>query len=422
MTHAVQRRTVAVLAAATVLGGLGVGASISAGSLLIAEITGNPALSGFGATLSTAGAAAAGIPLARLAMRKGRRIALSFGNFIAFSGALLVILAAALPLSWLLFVGLGMLGVGSAVQLQSRFAAADLAAPQTRARDLSLVVWSITVGAVTGPNLLLPGAWLGERLGLPGLGGVFIFTAIAQLLAGIVVWFALRPDPLLTAQAAARDRANAATSGSARAADAASSPAEKRAATIRQYAVIVAIAMGHAIMVGLMAMTPLHLHEYGASVTFIGFTISLHVAGMYALSPLAGMLAGKIGSRAVMMIGFVILAISAVGTATAGANGTLIQISLTLVGLGWCAVTVAGAALLTELTPDSVRPRRQGQSDTAMNIAGAAFGAVAGVFFTAGGFPLLSVIAGALLVIGVIATIQTRLPHEIVGEDRAPME
>ncbi|MBC9955380.1 MFS transporter [Leucobacter sp. cx-42] len=412
----IQRRTVAILAIATILGGLGIGASFSAGALLIADITGNPAISGLASTLSTAGAAAAGIPLARLAMRKGRRIALATGNLIALCGAIIVILAAALPAASLLFVGLMLLGVGSAVQLQSRFAAADLATAKTRSRDLSLVVWSITIGAVTGPNLLAPGAWLGERVGIPELSGVFVFAAVAQLLAGLVVWIMLRPDPLLTAQAAV------VATGVDTGATVLPTAALRREASIRQFAVIIAIAMAHATMVGLMAMTPLHLRDHGASVTFIGFTISLHIAGMYALSPLAGLLAGKIGARPVMVLGFVILGISAVGTATAGENATLIQVALTLVGLGWCAVTVAGASLLTELTPNAIRPKRQGQSDTIMNIAGAAFGAVSGLFFSAGGFPLLSIIAGALMVVGVMATIRSGSAVGKASNHRAPVE
>src|SRR5690606_26027764 len=42
----IQRRTVLVLASATVLGGLGAGATLSVGALLLAEVSGNEAISG----------------------------------------------------------------------------------------------------------------------------------------------------------------------------------------------------------------------------------------------------------------------------------------------------------------------------------------------------------------------------------------
>jgi hypothetical protein len=48
---------------------------------------------------------------------------------------------------------------------------------------------------------------------------------------------------------------------------------------------VAAVALSHATMVALMSMTPVHLREHGASLTIVGFTISLHIAGMYA-SPL----------------------------------------------------------------------------------------------------------------------------------------
>ncbi|WP_025134971.1 MFS transporter [Leucobacter sp. PH1c] len=405
----VQRRTVLVLALATILGGLGVGASLSAGALLIADITGNPALSGFGSTMNAVGAAIAGMPLARLAARRGRRIALATGNAIAVLGAVLVVLASAQRWSVLLFVGLAVLGIAVAVQLQSRFAAADLAAPENRARDLSLVVWSITIGAVTGPNLIGPGEQLGTALGLPGLSGIFFFTIAAQIAAGLVVWIGLRPDPLLEA----RRLAELAPTPAAAAAPGTSAPAEvsdpapaARASRTPQFLAIAVIAIAHAVMVGLMAMTPLHLTHHGGSITLVGLTISLHIAGMYALSPVFGALTSRLGPIPVVLGGFAVLGIAALGTAFGGDSVPVIQTALILLGIGWCMVTVAGAVLVTELTPSAERPTRQGQSDTTMNAAGALFGAASGGLFALGGFPLVSLIAGGCIVIGALLTIR----------------
>lgn len=409
-----QRRIVIVLALATILGGLGVGASLSAGALLIADVTGNPALSGFGSTMNAVGAAVAGMPLARLAARKGRRIALATGNMIAVLGAVLVVLAAAQRWSVLLFVGLAVLGIAVAVQLQSRFAAADLALPERRARDLSLVVWSITIGAVTGPNLIGPGQQLGEALGLPGLAGIFFFTIAAQIAAGLVVWFGLRPDPLLEARRLSALAEEAAEEEAAVARAALPDPtqtvpapaAPEPVSAMPQYLAIAVIALAHAVMVGLMAMTPLHLTGHGGSVTLVGFTISIHIAGMYALSPVFGMLTTRIGAIPVIVGGFLVLGIAALGTGFGGESVAVIQIALVLLGLGWGMVTVAGAALVTELTPSAVRPARQGQSDTSMNAAGALFGAASGALFAAGGFPLVSIVAGALILVGLLVAIR----------------
>ena len=396
-----QRRIVWVLALATVLGGLGVGASLSAGALLIVDITGAESLSGFGSTMNALGAAIAGIPLARLAAKRGRRVALTTGSAIAVIGAVVIILAAATRTPVALFLGLAVLGVAVAVQLQSRFAATDLAAPSRRARDLSLVVWSITIGAVTGPNLIGPGERIGELIGIPPLAGIFVFTVLAQALAGLIVWVGLRPDPLLRARAVAAEPVPPGTNPTA-------DPAGGIRATsaVPQFLAIAIVALGHAVMVALMAMTPLHLTHHGGSVTLVGFTISLHIAGMYALSPVFGVLTSRVGPLPVAFGGFAVLGLAALGTGFGGATVWIIQAALVLLGVGWSMVTIAGASLLTSLAPIDVRPKRQGQSDTLMNAAGAAIGAASGVVFAFGGFPLLSIVAGVLIALGALAAVR----------------
>lgn len=422
----VQRRTVAVLATATMLGGLGVGASLSVGALLLAEVSGNEAISGLGSAMFGAGAALAGMPLARLATRRGRRRALVSGSLVAMIGAVVAILATVVGQWWILAAGIAMLGVGSAVQLLSRFSATDLSLPRNRARDLSLVVWSITVGAVVGPNLLGPGAFIGELLGVTPLAGVFVFPFIAQALAAIVNYFGLRPDPLLAAREV-RARAHeleVLNAGEDTSVDSKTenqqeglasmleagpiAPVTAPVGTVRsaQLRTIFVIAMAQAIMVALMAMTPLHLMHHDGTPELVGFTLSLHIAGMYALSPLFGFLAGRIGALPTITIGWVVLLIAVAMAYYSGSSHLLIQISMTLLGVGWGLVTVAGAALLTEITPVDERPLWQGRSDTWMSAAGAVAGALSGVVFAIGDFSFLAIVTCGLLALGAVASMQ----------------
>ena len=404
----VQRRTIVVLAIATILGGLGVGASASVGALLLAEVSGNDAISGLAAATTNGGAALASIPLARLAAKSGRRKAVVLGSTIAMLGAVIAILGAAIGFWPVLALGIGTLGVASAVQLLSRFAATDLALPQHRARDLSLVVWSITIGAIVGPNLMVPGAVVGEWIGVTPLAGVFVFTVFAQLGAALVNWFGLRPDPLLAARALQEEQERLAHAQVAQ--PGVESPAPLTGApTQAKVLTIVIIAVAQAMMVGLMAMTPLHIMHHGGTEGIVGITLSLHIAGMYALSPVFGLLASRLGRIPVIVVGWGIFLIAIVLVYRAGDDFLLVQIALTLVGVGWSAVTVAGAALLTDITTLDERTVWQGRADTSMSAAGACAGVAAGIIFAMSNFSFLALVAAVVLIIGIMSSVYPKL-------------
>lgn len=382
---AVRRRTLAVLSAGQILGGIAFGATISLGAVLSAELSGNDSLSGWAAAAVTLGAAASAIPLASLARTRGRRPALALGLGVALVGVLVVISATALRAFPLLLAGIFLIGAGQAANLQSRFAAADLATDKSRGRDISIVVWATTIGAVLGPNLVGPGEQLGSVVGMPPLTGPYLFTVVAQLLAVALYLLTLRPDPLLLAQRMARD-ASAHGTKIARA----DRPVAARFA-------IVAIAGSHAVMVAVMAMTPIHLLHHGATLTVVGLTISLHIAGMYALSPLFGWLADRLGRVTTILIGQVVLAASLLVAGVGAESAVAVTVSLVLLGLGWSASTVAGAALLTEMTAENLRTRRQGRSDLVMNLVGAGGAIGAGVLLSWIGFGGLAFVALAVV-------------------------
>jgi MFS family permease len=388
-----QRRTVGVLAAGQVLGGVAFGATVSLGALLAADLSGEDGLSGFATASVTLGAALAAIPLARLAGRRGRRVALTLGNGLALVGIAVVVAAAAVRSFPLLLVGVVLIGMGNAGNLQSRFAATDLATDRRRARDLSVVVWATTVGGVAGPLLVGPGETVGQALGMPHLTGSYLFSFVAQMAALALYLIALRPDPLLWAQ-------RLAASGAARAGHI--SDIDRPCAA--RYAIF-AVAGSHVVMASVMAMTPVHLSHMvrGGDVTVVvGVTIALHVFGMYGLSPLFGWLADRVGRLPVVLLGQAVLAASLVVAAVFPHSQPGVAVALLLLGLGWSAATVAGAALLTESTPTPQRPRRQGLSDTAMTLSAAAGSVLAGWVLTSIGYDGLALTA-LVLVAAVVA-------------------
>ncbi|MFJ3471930.1 MFS transporter [Microbacterium maritypicum] len=397
---AVQRRTVLVLSLGQVLGGIAFGATVSLGALLAADISGNDALSGLATASVTLGAAACAIPLARLAARVGRRRALTLGNLFALVGIAVVILAASVRIFPLLLAGILMIGAGNAGNLQSRFAATDLAAPQHRGRDLSVVVWSTTIGGVAGPLLLGPGEIVGQAVGMPPQTGSYLFSFVAQCAALLLYIVALRPDPLIAAQRLAT--ASAAAAGAV----AVDRP------RVARYAIF-AIAGSHVVMASVMAMTPVHLSHMahgagGMAATpadvsaLVGITIALHVGGMYALSPVFGVLADRWGRLKVVLLGQVLLAGALAFAVFTGTEAWGVMVALILLGLGWSAATVAGAALLTEASAPELRTRRQGRSDSLMSLSAAAGSVLAGVVLSNFQYSGLG-IAAFILVVAIVA-------------------
>ena len=395
----VQRRAVATLSASQLLSGIGNGASLAVGSLLAVEVTGSASFAGTATlAISVAGAVSA-LPLAGFAVHKGRRRALAFGYFLAAVGAVGMIFTPLLQSFALLMVSAFMLGVGNAANLQARFAATDLALPEHRGRDLGLVVWSITVGAVAAPNLIGPGAAVGRFFGLPDMSGPFIFSLVGMVAAIIVLSFGLRPDPLLFA----RSQNGSSPSGPARSSLKEGLVALRELPGARLGVGVVVVA--HLLMVGIMSMTPVHVQHLAAhnaleagaasatgsaqqldTLVLIGFIISLHIAGMFALSPLFGMLADRWGRHRTMLLAQAVFVLCAVCVVFGGNQEWSVTVALVLLGLAWSIATVSGSAFVSESVSEQSRVPVQGLSDMLMCVAGATGSGLAGLVLATWGF------------------------------------
>lgn len=449
----VQRRTVVLLSAAQVFGGIGTGATVSIGSILAVELSGSSVWAGAVATVMTLGAALTALPLASLAERRGRRAGQVTGLSAALAGTVLIVLSVVSGLFVLLVLGAVGIGVGTAASLQARFAAVDLADAEHRGRALSAVVWAVTVGAVAGPNLIQPGTVVGQALGLPPVAGPFVISAAGLLLAIVLLFAGLRPDPLLLAREIAAQETAAQPASQETAAQPAGgktqgtppTPANQQGTTARNagggslarglrairqsrasWLALAAVVGAHAVMVGVMSMTPLHLQELvagpgsthaghaasGDVLVIIGFTISLHIAGMFALSPVMGWLTDKAGRTETIMIGFATL-IAAVAVAGFGQTSTVaVAVGLVLLGMGWSAATISGSTLLAESVPQESRVVVQGVSDMLMGAAGAVGGATSGLILSWAGYLGLNLAGGlvgaAVLTAAVVALVARR--------------
>lgn len=359
-----QKRAVASLMASSAVGYAGFIAAAAIIGLLAAEITGRDLLAGLPAAAGTLGTAAAASPLALRARRLGRRPALTLGYLIAIGGTAVVILAGQLQAFWLLVVGMAVFGVANASNLQSRFAAADLADDETRARSIAMVVWVGTIGAVLGPSAAPWANRFGQVLGMEEWVGPLFLSVVGFALAAAVTTRYLRPDPLQFAGGVDPD-----------------TPFENPLRGLgRSWKVIwprplarlavTAMAVSQMAMVAVMTMTPLHMRDHGHA-DLSTLVISVHVLGMYGLAPVLGRWADRFGRVRMLAVGAAVLALGTVTAVIAGYVPGLVFVGLFLLGLGWSFALIAGSALLTESLPLEERPGAQGLADVAMSVLGA---------------------------------------------------
>lgn len=405
----VQRRTMGVLVVTQIVGTVGTGVAPSIGVLLASDVLHNETWAGLARTTATLGAALLGLPLGNLAARRGRRFSLATGWWLAAAGAAILVPAAQLKLVVPLFLGLLLIGSGSAVALQSRFAATDLASPGHKARALALIVWVGTLGSVIGPNLGAPGALVGDATGLSVYAGAFLIAAICLGIAGTVVFVLLRPDPLLLLT----------ESGLA---DASTLPTRRRGGIRRILAeirsnkpariAVIAILVAQIVMVTVMTMTPVHIVHQGGTVNLVGITISLHIVGMYALAPLVGWITDRCGSRLAIWAGIGIFVVSLAFAVLRSDESHWVVASLILLGVGWSFVNVAGSALFTSNVSTEVRASSQGGIDALANLCGATMAFLAGPLMAATSFATLAVIAMVML-IPLACVVLRRIPETI---------
>ncbi len=392
-----QRRTVGVLVGSQILGGTGLAAGIAVGSLLAAQLSGSDALSGLGGTVQVLGAAIAAIPIASVTSRLGRRFGLVLGYLVGAIGAALVVASGMTGSFPLLLVGFALLGAGTASSSASRYAAADLATAQHRGRDLSIVVWATTIGSVLGPNVLSFSPAVARALSIPTLTAPLALSLVCFILASGLLWVLLRPDPLLLARDLSDEGMGARVSGSV----AAGFGFIRRSPTALTG--VITMAIGHAVMVGLMVMTPIHMNHGGASLEVIGLVISLHILGMYGFSPFVGMAVDRLGARLIGLLGILTQVIAGALAASShqGQSWTLTT-GLILLGLGWAATFISGSTMLVQAIEVVHRPAAQGSADLVMGLGAAAAGGLAGVVVQFWGFAQLGLLGGALCLISAV--------------------
>ncbi|HET9143930.1 MFS transporter [Actinophytocola sp.] len=376
-----RRRTMVSLFTGVALLNIGFAGASTAATLIAAGL-GGEAVSGLPSAAGVLGAALGALGIGALTARYGRRFALLVAYGVACAGALTGFIATVGALLPLLVLGVLLLGVGNGGALLSRYAAAELYPAERRGFALSAIVWSGTVGAVVGPALIAPAAAVASGHGLPRLSGPILVGALA--IAGAA---------LATAGAPASRPAPRPVDH----------PGEPATATLRRPAVrlaVVAMAAAQITMVAVMLMTPLQLERHGHGLDVVGWIVSAHMIGMFALAPLSGKIADRFGGRATIGAGSaVLLTAAALAALLPTAHSSGLPVALFLLGYGWNLVFVGGSTVLSRDLPEHARVRLQGAVDAIIWVAAMFASLAAGPLFGSGGYPVLAALAGLVALV-----------------------
>ena len=377
-----QRRTLSVLVAAQLFSGAGLAAGIVAGALLAEEVLGSTKGAGLPSALFTLGAAGSAFLIGQASQKGGRRVGLAAGYFAGAIGGAGIVTAATIDSVPLLLFSLLIYGAGTASSFQARYAGADLAAADARARAVSIVLVATTAGAVAGPLVAELTGDFAESVGVIALAGPFMLATVAYLLAGVTLWTLLRPDPLITARNLETQNPTAVDDGA-----------------VDTTGVRIAVAVmvtTQLVMVAVMTMTPIHMRDHNHSLTATGAVIAMHVAAMFLPSPLTGIAVDRFGRKPLIAASAVTLLAAGLLAAVAPADSMwLLALALILLGLGWNFGLVSGTALITDSTALSRRAAVQGRADLLVQLSGAAGGLGSGFMVAGTSYATLALVGGA---------------------------
>ncbi|WP_338651370.1 MFS transporter [Lysinibacillus sp. Y5S-8] len=384
------RRVLVVVSLSQIFGGAGLAAGITVGALLAQEMLGTDAYAGVPSALFTLGSAGAAFIVGKLSQRYGRRTGLATGFIVGGIGAIGVVLAAIMNSVIVLFASLLIYGAGTAANLQARYAGTDLANDKQRATAISTTMLMTTFGAVLGPNLVEMMGRVALSIGVPSLAGPFLLSAVAFIVAGLVLFIMLRPDPLEIAKAIEAHQQKMNKDNQA--------PSLHTAGNKRGLAVgATVMVLTQIVMVAIMTMTPVHMKHHGHGLSEVGIVIGFHVGAMYLPSLVTGILVDKVGRTVMSIAAGVTLLLAGLLAAFAPSDSmVLLIVALSLLGLGWNFGLISGTAQIVDATEPSTRAKTQGKMDVLVALAGASGGALSGMVVANASYAALS-LAGGLL-------------------------
>jgi MFS family permease len=331
-------------------------------------------------TTQIIGSALFAMPASHLMQQIGRRAGFLVGTLCGFIGGAIASYGVYIHSMTMLCFGTFILGIYGAFGQFYRFAAADAATSDFKAKAISLVVAGGLVGGIVGPALSKWTRYLSSTEFLASYISLIVFCVLTALLLSL-----LRiPKPVANISASA--------------------PRNLSEIALQPVFIVAVMssAIGYGVMNLLMTATPLAMGICGYPYNDAANVISAHVIAMFLPSFFTGDLIKKFGVLHIMLTGVALMFVC-LGISLSGVSVAHFWWSLVILGLGWNFMFVGGSALVTESYRVEEKAKAQGLHDLLVFCTTATSSFASGLLLKANGWAILNYVAAPFLVIVTIA-------------------
>jgi MFS family permease len=374
------KRNVAVLVAAQAILGSQMPMIFLVGGLAGQSLAANICFATLPISMIVLGSMLSATPVSAIMQRYGRRTGFFLGAAGGAAGALIAAYGLFVSSFAVFLVGSFLTGIYMSAQGFYRFAAADTASEEYRAKAISYVMAGGLVSAIIGPQLA--SATSLSLTAIPFVG-TYVAVAVLNIFGSILFFFIDIPKPPMPDVDAPRGRSRM-----------------ELLRTPRIAVAVICAMVSYALMNLVMTSTPLAVVGCGiagdtsvppfladmfsgeeTSTMFkviAGFIVTGHVLAMFAPSFFTGHLINRFGVEKIIGLGLVILGLAGI-VALQGVELENFFIALVLLGIGWNFGFIGATTMLSGTHAPQERGRMQGLNDLLV------FGGVTAASLASGG-------------------------------------